>query len=267
MARYENALTTAQVRTIIKAVEKAQVSFIDENTIEETALAIMDTLTEIFPEDFTPENYNRALACALSACAKKGVKDGDLLVCEYIGMLADWKASNENKLNDLGAFGDLFEILIRCALVKIKSFIRPTMLSVKKLGESDVTSKKYGKLEIGHNGKTLTFGTLFDYMDGDYDSIIYGVFSDEDKKAVYDYCRQWEFEKAIDYVCEYSVLWENKYDFQKDMDSLTRGKGIAKKGDNIQVVFNPGKYNAFVQALEDGRFTSLSETLGRKKSK
>ncbi len=58
-------------------------------------------------------------------------------------------------------------------------------------------------------------------------------------------------------------IWDNKYKFQSDMDNLTRGKGITIKGGSIQVVYNPGKYKAFLNALEEGTFTSLYDILGR----
>ena len=100
-------------------------------------------------------------------------------------------------------------------------------------------------------------------MSGDYTSVVYGVFSDEDKREVYNLCRNKEYEKALDFVTSYSVYWSNKYDFENDMNGLTRGKGITVKKCGVQVVYNDGKYNAFVSALEDGKFTSLFEMLNR----
>lgn len=265
MARYENALSTLQARTIAAAIEKAanECDYILDNAeiLEKIAIATIETLYEMFPDDFSNDIKMRAMAYALAMIAKIAIQRNELSVAEYIGILAEKKEENETIVSDFGAFGDLYEILIRCALVKVKNFYRATALYVKPQTETDIVSKKYGKVEVGHNGKSLTYATLFDYMQGDYTSVIYGVFAEEDKKIVYDYCRMFEFEKAIAYVCEYSVYWANKYDFQKDMDNLTRGKGIAKKGGNIQVVFNPGKYTAFVMAIENGIFKSLAETL------
>lgn len=265
MARYENTLTTLQVRTIATAIEKAanNCEYVLDNAdlLEKIAVATIETLYEMFPDDFSVDVKTRAIACALAMIAKIAIQKNELPVAEYIGILAEKKEENETVISDFGAFGDLYEVLVRCALVRVKNFYRVTALYVKPQNEVDIISKKYGKIEVGHNGKSLTHGTLFDFMQGDYTSVIYGVFSDEDKKTVYEYCRRLEFEKAIAYVCEYSVYWSNKYDFQKDMDNLTRGKGITKKGGNIQVVYNPGKYNAFVMAIENGIFKSLTETL------
>ena len=141
------------------------------------------------------------------------------------------------------------------------ALVRWSMLSVKDIKTSDIISKKFGVVEVGHNGKTLTFGTMFDYMNGDYTSVVYGVFAEEDKKEVYALVREKQYDKAIEYITNYCGYWSNKYDFQSDMDNLTRGKGITAKGANIQVVYNEGKYNAFVNALEEGTITSLADVL------
>lgn len=261
MARYENALTTLQVRTILHAVNMVSVELNSRKVIEKESIAIVHFLSEKFPADFPIVLHKRMMACTLSAVGKKAVYDGTLSVADYIGMIASAKEENETIINDFGAFGDLYEILIRCALVRVKNFLKATALYVKPRGECDVISKKYGRLEIGHNGKTLSNGTLFDFMEGDYDGMVYGVFSPDDKKVIYDYCQSGEFGKAMQFACENSVLWLNKYDFQNDMDNLTRGQGIAKKGGDIQVVFNSGKYDAFINAIEEGKFTSLSDIL------
>ena len=186
-----------------------------------------------------------------------------MTVLEYIAILAEVKENNEKDIHDFGAFGDLFEVLIRCALMRKYSLVKWSMLSVKAINTSDIISKKFGIVEVGHNGKTLSYGNLFDYMAGDYTSIVYGVFTEEDKKEVYNLCKAHKYEKALDYVTSYSVYWASKYQFQEDMDNLTRGKGITAKKCGIQVVYNDGKYNAFINAIEEGNLTSLYETLNR----
>lgn len=271
MSRYENSLTTLQARTIAKAVSNYPFSLSDRKEIETAGKNIVKELENLFPAQFPFDDEHGKennphfsyIAFAFATCAKEGIKRGQLTVLEYISILASVKEDNEMTLKDFGAFGDLYEILIRCAMMKKYTLVRWSMLSVKAVETSDIISKKFGVVEVGHNGKSLSFGTLFDYMEGEYTSIVYGVFSEEDKKEVYKLCKNQEYEKALDYVTSYSVFWENKYDFQNDMDNLTRGKGIAAKGANIQVVYNPSKYNAFVAALEDGKFISFFETLKR----
>jgi len=271
MARYENSLSTLQARTILSAVSDFSGILSNRSEIENAALSIVTMLENAFPVQFPttttadkPENLHFSyVAFALSATAKEGIKRNQLTILDYLSILADVKEENETGKSDYGAFGDLFEILVRCAMMRKLALVRWSMLTVKDIATADITSKKFGVVEVGHNGKTLTFGTLFDYMDGDYTSVVYGVFSDDDKKEVYTLCREKQYEKALDYICSYSAYWANKYDFQKDMDNLTRGKGITAKGANIQVVYNAGKYSAFVNALENGIIPSLAETLNR----
>lgn len=271
MSRYENKLSTLQARTIIDCIKEKTGYMETRSDIEKNAMKVINFLTETFPEvfhaDFTlPKNenpYYSYLAFTFSRCAEYAIEKGSLTVREYIAILASVKEENETSISDFGAFGDLFEVLVRCAFMRKYSLVKWYMLSVKSIEKMDIKSKNFGVIEVGHNGKTLSYGTLFDFMKGDYTSVVYGVFSEEDKKEVYNLCRAEEYEKAIDYITSYSVYWENKYQFQEDMNNLTRGKGITRKGDNIQVVYNAGKYNAFVSAIENGIFTSLFEMLRR----
>lgn len=261
MARYTNTLTTLQTRTIISLINATNEKLCTKSIIEKVAMEVVETAETKFSAQFPSDLHYSYMAFALSACGKLGVKNGELNVVEYIAMLASAKRDNEKSIRDFGAFGDLFEILVRCAMIKNIHLVKWSALSVKDVKHADIVSKRFGIVEVGHNGKTLTFGTLLDYMEGEYNSFVYGVFNDQDKEDVYNLCINGEYEKAIDYVSNYAVYWSNKYDFQQDMDNLTRGKGIAVKGENIQVVFNEGKYNAFINAIEDGTFTTLYETL------
>lgn len=270
MSRYENALSTLQARTILSAVADFSGILSNRTEIEKAALSIVENLETAFPVSFPVNPSVKAnnphfsyVAFALSATAKEGIKRNQLKILDYLSILADAKEENETGKNDFGAFGDLFEILVRCAMMKKLALVRWSMLTVKDIQTADIMSKRFGVVEVGHNGKTLTFGTLFDYMDGDYTSVVYGVFSDEDKKEVYNLVRNREYEKALDYITSYSAYWANKYDFQKDMDNLTRGKGITVKACGVQVVYNTGKYDAFLNALEEGKITSLFDTLNR----
>ena len=263
MARYENALTTLQARTIVSIINRYQKSIETKADVEKVGKLAVKICMDKFPSAFPKNCVKSFLAFSLSATAREAVKRGDLKVLDYIAILAEEKEENESEINDFGAFGDLFEILVRCAFMRSLSLVRWSVLSVKAIDKADVTSKKFGIVEIGHNGKTLTFGTLFDYMEGNYTSVVYGVFSEEDKTEIYNLCKAREYDKAIDYITNYSAYWADKYTFQSDMDNLTRGKGITAKSANIQVVYNTGKYTAFLNALENGTFTSLADTLNR----
>ena len=263
MARHENSISTLQARTILSAIAAFIGALCDRESIEKAAVSIVDNLLSLFPAQFPAVDRLSFLSFALSSCAKEGIKRSELTILDYLSILADIKETNEQDINDFGAFGDLYEILVRCAFMRKIALVRWSMLSVKDINTSDIVSKKFGVVEVGHNGKTLTFGTLFDYMDGNYTSVVYGVFSDDDKKEVYNLVRNKEYERAIDYICAYSAYWSDKYEFQKDMDNLTRGKGITVKSCGVQVVYNEGKYSAFLDALEDGKIKSLAETLNR----
>lgn len=263
MARHENSLTTLQARSILSAILSFIGSLSSRSDIEKAAFSIVDNLISLFPIQFPIADKLSFLSFALSSCAKEGIKRNELTILDYLSILADIKEENEKNISDYGAFGDLLEILVRCAFMRKFALVRWSMLSVKDIKTADIISKKYGVIEVGHNGKTFTFGTVFDYMEGNYTSVVYGVFSEEDKKEVYTLVREKKYEKAIDYICSYTAYWENKYDFQKDMDNLTRGKGITVKSCGVQVVYNSGKYDAFISALEEGKIKSLADTLNR----
>lgn len=271
MARYENSMSTLQARSLLYFIEKNAPSMRDKYAVEDFAFEVVEKMeteySDIFPVDSSNGKENNPhfsyLAFAFSACAKFAIKCGDLNILEYIAILAEVKEGNEKDYHDFGAFGDLYEVLIRCAFMRKKSLVQWSMLSVKSIENADIISNKYGIIEVGHNGKTFTFGTVFDHMAGDFTSVVYGVFSDEDKKEVYRLCREKQYEKALDYVTSYSVYWASKYDFENDMNNLTRGKGITVKKCGVQVVYNSGKYDAFLSAMEEGKLTSLFDTLNR----
>lgn len=261
MARHENSISTLQARTILASILAFVGSLSTRENIEKAALSIVDNLMSLFPVQFPSVDKLSFLSFALSSCAKEGIKRGELKILDYLSMLADIKQENESNRKDFGAFGDLLEVLVRCAMMKKIALVRWSMLSVKDIKTDDIISKKFGIVEVGHNGKTFSYGTMFDYMDGNYTSVVYGMFSDEDKEDIYSLVHHKEYDRAIAYISDYCGYWANKYDFQKDMDNLTRGKGITAKGANIQAVYNEGKYTAFVHALEEGTITSLADAL------
>ena len=261
MARYINAITTLQARTILSVINRYEKPIVSKTDVEKVGKLAVKICLDKFPSVFKKTEAKAYIAFSLSATAKEAVKRGDLKVLDYIALLAEVKEENETAINDFGAFGDLYEILIRCAFLRKIALVRWSALSVKDVENNDIESKKFGIMEVGHNGKTLTFGTLFDYMEGKYTSVVYGVFSEEDKTQVYEYCKTKQYDKAIELVTSYSVYWSDKYDFQRDMDNLTTGKGITVKPCGVQVVYNTGKYNAFINAIENGTFTSVYETL------
>lgn len=214
-----------------------------------------------FPNVFNITYENVYIAYALSYAARLALDCNAKTACEYVAYFAKEKQDNELDINDYGAFGDLYELLVRLAFVGHINLVRASSLRVKEQGRTDLISRKYGRIEIGHNGKTLTSATAFDYMEGNYDSVVYGVFDFATKLDIYNLCAAGRIMDAVKVVKAYSCYWSDKYSFQQDMDGLSRGAGITYKAGIIQVVFNESKYNAFVGAIEEGKFTTLEELL------
>lgn len=259
---HTSTLSTLAARTAIARIEKDETSLTTVKEIYQTSGKIYKELYKDFPTVYKNDMKKSVISFILSNVAKKAVKIGDITISDFMRFFAKHKAKIALEMNDFGAFGDLLEVLIRLYFVK-KNFHNWKLLSVREYGKIDLVSKKLGKVEIGHNGKTLSFGTLYDYMEGDYNSIIYGTFSVEDKEEIYNYCIRGKYEKACEYVANYACVWNDKYIFQKDMDNLSRGKGITLKGDCIQVVYNDSKYNAFQNAVEDKKFVTLKDFLNK----
>lgn len=259
--KHNNTLTTLQSRTLLALIKRDEAILSSIETIKQVAYSVVGHCLTEYTTIFHECDKLNYLAFALAFTAQKALKEKMLSCLEYVKLLAEHKQENEQQLKDYGAFGDLYEVLIRVALLRKFVLVRPSALLVHDILNNDIVSKKFGILEVGQNGKTFQEGTVFDYMEGTFTSVIYGVFSDEDKQAIYNYCIAGNIERAVEYVKSYSVYWENKYQFLNDMDNLTRGKGLTIKSGKVMVQFNSGKYNAFINAIENGQFKALSEIL------
>ena len=259
---HTTTLSTLAARTAIARIEKDPSPLATVKDIYSVSAIIFKELYNDFPTVYKKEMKKSVIAFILSNVAIKAVKEGYIKIAEFMQFYARHKARIALQMNDFGAFGDLLEVLIRLFLVT-KNFHNWRLLSVREYGKIDLTSKKLGKVEIGHNGKTLSFGTLYDYMNGDYQSMIYGTFSPDDKKEVYSLCMHGNYIGACEYVANYACVWADKYQFQSDMDALSRGKGIAVKGECIQVIYNDSKYSAFQTAIENGTFITLKDWMNK----
>ena len=258
---HENALSTIAARTAIAAINADNSKLTTKEEITHAASTTIKYLRSTFPAVYTKDILYALAAFVLAFYGKKAVTVGDMTVIEYIAVYAHVKRINSKIRNDYGAFGDLLEVLVRIALVKNINLVRPAMLTVREVMKSDIISGKYGVIEVGHNGKTLNEGTLFDAMAGKYQTIIYGMFTDGERKAIYKACENKEIEKAIALASYNVCLWKNKYAFQSDMDNLSRGQGVTIKAQGAQVVYNPSKHAAFSDALKKGKFHRLSDIL------
>lgn len=259
---HNSTLSTLAARTALTAIEKDTTKLDTMKSIYQTSAQVFKQLYKDFPTVYKAEMKKSVIAFILSNVAKKAVKIGDITITDFMKFYAKHKARIAVSMNDFGAFGDLLELLIRLYFVT-RNFHNWRLLTVREYGKVDMISKMLGKTEIGHNGKTLSFGTMFDYMEGDYNAMIYGTFSVEDKEEVYKLCLAGNYLQACTYVAEYVGVWSDKYQFQHDMDNLSRGQGITVKGENIQVVYNDSKYKAFQDAIEAKKIVTLREYLNR----
>ena len=258
MARHNYSINTLQARTLKKATETMNIT--PEN-VKIVAMEKTVELTEKFPSVFSVTEINSYLAFLISECMKKLYTENQISLSEYIKFFAMHKQEMAVNSKDFGAFGDLFELLVRIIIIGNLNLVRATALSVAQFGKSDVVSKKYGIIEIGHNGKTFTEGTCFDYMAGNYTTVIYGVFSDIDKNLIYSLCMEGNVQQAIEEIKKRTAVWTNKYQFQYDMNHLGKNgkeiKALTIKGGNVQMQCTTGIYFNFLEKLENGEFKTL----------
>lgn len=253
--------------TLQKNTVRAMIEQINPDTLhcfgncQAEATVIVNDCMNKFPAVFPSESESALNAFTYSSVSRYAMEKGKVTIIDYIAFIAVCKREGYKMDNDKGAFGDLLEILVRCALVCKFAFVRPSMLYVKDAMHNDIVSKRFGVIECGHNGKTWTQATVFDFMAGNFDTVIYGMFDDIDKEQIYKLCEQSDIDGAIDYVKNYVCVWTDKKQFQSDIDGLTTGKGLTIKAGKVMTQYNAGKYNAFQQAIENGLFITLSDVL------
>lgn len=109
----------------------------------------------------------------------KGTKPAEFLR-EYVA--AKFAAYEQG---DRGARGDAVEAVTRYYLKR--KFITYNDVMTASIEKNDVTSKRLGKVEVGHNGKTFQQAyvpadedknsfTAENYMNGDFQVVVYGAF-------------------------------------------------------------------------------------------
>lgn len=256
------SLTTLDKNDIKILLEKVDIEKYDGiEKLHVVAENIFSELQGLFPQAYTGEKKGPVIAWAGYKLAEKAVNYGIVKPIEYLKFYAQLK-KNEFLRGDYGAFGDLLEVLVRVKFLKNIHLLRVYHLKVQGQGIIDIISKKYGKIEVGHNGKTWASASRFDYMAGDFSTVVYGMFSDTDREKVFDYMNNCEYEKALSFIGKRCGIWTDKRVFLADMNSLGRGKGIAEKGQNIQSQSNESRYYMFRAAIDSGRFTSLNKLLG-----
>lgn len=259
-----NTLNTLQKKSLESALVISFESLSTVKAIGNNALQAVKKCLYKAPSVFPIEGKKVYIAYTLSYGLKKAMLEGFMTVKSGLRVFVLVKKAMSEKNGDKGYFGDILEVLVRCAFIGNISLIRPEMIHVKAQGKTDIISAKYGKIEVGHNGKTFSQGTIFDYMDGDYTSVVYGVFEEEDKQVIINAIRNNDIMTALKNVCAYCGYWRNKYDFLKDINSLSSGKGMTIKAGQIMTQYNGGKHKVFIRALENNVFPCLADILNIK---
>lgn len=263
--KHDYKVSTSDIKTVNYLI--SSMLFDDELTsaeeIEKAGKKIIDKLCTDFPDDYNAINYHVILSFILYRVAQYAMKNGFIAPLAYLRMYAQLKRDEFYNNDDYGAFGDLLETLVRILFIRNLSLVRPSHIAVKPFGENDLISKKYGKIEIGNNGKTWTQGNRYDYMDGDFSAVVYGMFNNSDREKIFDYVINEQYEKALHLVSIRCGYWENKYDFLNDIDNVSRGKGICIKSGSIQCQFNESKYWAFRDKIDGGNYITLAELLNK----
>jgi len=258
-------------RYIVTTKDKKNVQYLMENgyslmfsctiaMIKIVAEKIVNRLMIDFPKVYNEDNKGAMLAYILYKLAQRALNFGFIKVTDYLPFYANLKKEELEK-GDFGAFGDLVEVLVRLLFIGNINLVHGKDLAVRQQGAIDLVSKKFGKIEIGHNGKTWAEGCDYDFMYGKFDSVVYGMFSDADKQKVFEYMYLAEYTKALNFVAKRMCYWDNKYTFQQEMDGMSRGKGIASKGANIQSQSNESRYWMFRECADNGTFMTLEKLL------
>lgn len=162
-----------------------------------------------------------------------------------IANYAEFKKTAYYNCSDFGAFGDLVEVLTRLAIRKNINLAHIADIHVKRAFESDITSSKYGKMEVGTNGKS--FNEPLEKLE----NIVYGVFSDDDKMMIFDTCINGNVQTAIDAISEMMYC----FTVSQFIETLSEKVGRTKKfkinsRNQLQIIYNDSMMNAFIKYME-----------------
>ncbi len=255
---HNKSLTATQHRTIDAHLRLIDPKMIDSaKSVNCFANVAITSLIATYPTLFNEHDRPLYLAYTESQLLQIAFKAGYINLYDYIQLYAQHKQAQYNERNDFGAFGDLLEVLARIAIIGNLNLIKAQHLNVKALFKNDIISKRYGIIEVAHNGKTWNSGTALNPIEGDYTSVIYGVFDAYTQNQVFNACINRNIKQAIAIVRAYCVYWHDKKDFLNDMESLTRGKFFTIKSCKVMNQYNQSKHNAFIRAIENGTFATL----------
>lgn len=224
------------------------------------------TLVKLFCNDLLEKytvgkRHDIVYATVMARYYQYYAKKGCFTVYQFAKNYIYHKVRMYELIKDLGAIGDVIECLVRCAFIGNVNLLKCAYFHSAGFENEDIVSKK-GIFECGINGKSFMQARPNNIMYGKFTSIVYGVINDFDVGVIMDYISNDNLQGAINYVADSMYVWENKQDFVRDINMISRGKGIVYKHNAgyAQVIYNPSKHNAF---LENVRAQTLREYLNK----
>ena len=245
-----------------KANDKNEVFAIAKNFILSMKLpSMVEWKDDFFP--VTNEVKKQAIynLFACGECARKmaSAKTWE----EYIISYATFKASTYVNLNDLGAYADTVETVCHLLVCRESWRVNLKNLHVSAIGKIDLRFNGK-KIEVGTNGKSWLESTQGDAMNGQFDSVIYGVFTEEEKETICEYFTNGQAKRAIKEIAEMLYYFEEKEQFENFINNISRSPSLVwKKAGYYQTVYNPSKHNAFIEKIEKSDFPSFLQIVGK----
>ena len=205
--------------------------------------------------------YNAMLAVALAFYAYKKAQYEGKRPYDCIASYAHFKHITSEKLDDYGAFGDTVETCIRIAC-KPASLVSFNDLHVKRQNEVDITIRGE-KCEVGTNGKTFLESEENSPMEGKYEKIVYGVFSNDEKESIFQLLENGNTEKALESLLKMVYVFDKETFYTCMTEKTGRGSMYQYKPslNRWQVIYNPSKHGAFLQMVENEKIPTLGEYL------
>ncbi len=197
-------------------------------------------------------DYNAALAVALSFYSMiKAQADGKKPI-DCLSTYAAFKQASEVHFSDFGAFGDFLETVLRCSC-KPANLITFADLHVKRQSETDIIIKGK-KCEVGHNGKTFANSNEYDCIGEKVDYIVYGVFDNDEKAALYKLAIDGEYTKLFDNVRAMLYVFP-----VNEFAAFMGEKGFKFKGERWQVIYNSGRARKFLEKVEEKETPTVND--------
>lgn len=207
--------------------------------------------------------YNAMLAVSLAFYTMAKAERNGVKPVDMVKQYAAFKQATSEQLNDLGAFGDLWEVLLRI-FCKPASLVRFNDLHVQVGSTTDINIR--GKrCEIGTNGKTLADSTKEEPLHGPYDYMVYAVIDEDEKAAFFRLAKSGRVMEAARQAARCSYVFDKQTFFDLMATECGRKPAIQYKetAGHWQVVYNPSKHSAFLKMVEKYKIPTLAEWTGR----